>query len=603
MQNKPVLFRTGLPALALAILLLANRATAQYTLDAVDQVSFKKGLHVNGNINLSSVAYKASGIEARRNPFDWFATGSLNLDLFGISAPLSFSYTNARINYSQPFNRIKIIPQYRWAKLHLGSGYMNFNDYTLANHVFTGYGIELTPRQFKFMAMKGTLQEAVPYNAENPTAVAYRRKGMGFLAGIDRAKWGVELSALQAEDDPASIPFVPPSATVFPQSNLAASVKAKAQIKPWLRLDGTYAMSALTVDNTAAGDTANIIDKENSHSRPGGKYSLFASLYPNKPNTSYFDAIDVSAGLLFKKFNLQLKYNRVAPGYTSLGAYYTNNDMENITVAPALSLFQGRINIAANAGLQRNNLDHSKNATNKRLVASGNIAFNPNQHWSFNTVFSNFTMHTRVRPQGDPFYVNGLDSLNFYQINRTLTQMAMYNWGNKDVRQSVLLTVSHQQAEDQTDAETTIENTNTFLTSNAAYTYMFVPRAFSASAAFNYYTNQVQDLQTDYYGPSLNITKSFWHKRLPVNAGITYNATTVSGRSAGNVINARVGASCSFPAQENQPAKTGANSTGKRTNMLRHTFNCNLQYTGKGTYAGNPAYKEWTLNTGYLMSF
>jgi hypothetical protein len=483
---------------------------------------------------------------------------------------------------------------------------MNFNDYTLANHVFTGYGIELTPKQFKFMAMKGTLQEAVPYNAENPSAMAYKRKGLGFLAGIDKAKWGVELSALEAKDDLASIPFVPATSTVFPQSNLTASIKAKAQITRWLRLDGTYAMSALTAENTAAGDTGDINDKAIGNSVPGGAYSLFAGLYPNKPNTSYFDAVDLSAGFLFKKFNLQLKYNRVAPGYTSLGAYYMNNDMENITVAPALTLFQGRINLSANAGLQRNNLDDSKNATNKRLVASGNIAFNPNQHWSFNTVFSNFTMHTRVRPQGDPFYVNGLDSLNFYQINRTLTQMAMYNWGNKNTRQSVLLTVSHQQAEDETNTDTTTANTNTFLTSNAAYTYMYVPNALSVSAAFNYYTNQVQDLQTDYYGPSLTVTKSFLDKRLPVNAGITYNATNANGKNAGSVLNARAGASFSFPAHLSQPAAINANSNNNKSKgqgMLRHTFNCNLQYTGKSAYAGNPAYKEWTVNTGYVMSF
>jgi hypothetical protein len=607
MQKKLILFRKELLALILAILLLGSKAAAQYTLDAIDQVGFKKGIHANGTVNLSSVAYAASGIAARRNPFEWFATGSLNLNFFGISAPFTFSYTNARVSYSQPFNRIKIIPQYKWAKLHLGSGYMNFNDYTLANHVFSGYGIELTPKQFKFMAMKGTLQEAVLYNPQNPSAAAYKRKGMGFLAGIDKAKWGLELSALQAKDDPTSLPFVPPTTTVFPQSNLTASIKAKAQITRWLRIDGTYAMSALTTGNSTASDTSVISDKENSSNpQPGGAYSLFAGLYPKKTNTSYFDAVDLSAGLLFKKFNLQLKYNRVAPGYTSLGAYYMNNDMENFTVAPALSLLQGKINIAGNAGLQRNNLDHSKNATNKRLVASGNIALNLNQHWSFNTVFSNFTMHTRVRPQNDPFYVNGLDSLNFYQINRTLTQMAMYNWGNKNVRQSVLLTVSLQQAEDATNTDTT-ENTNTFLTSNAAYTYMYVPNALSVSAAFNYYTNHVLDMQTDFYGPSLTITKSFLDKRLPVNAGLTYNATTISGKNAGNVINARAGASYSFPAQVNQPAVTNADSNNNKSKgqgmLLRHTFNCTLQYTGKSAYAGNPAYKEWTVNAGYLMSF
>jgi hypothetical protein len=602
MEKKPVLLRKEFLAVVMAVLVLGQKAAAQYTLDAVDQVSFKKGIHINGSFNLSSVAYAASGIPARRNPFDWFANGSINLNLFGISAPFSFSYTNAQVNYSQPFNRIKIVPQYKWAKLHLGSGYMNFNEYTLANHVFTGYGIELTPRQFKFMAMKGTLQQAVPYDPQNPSAMAFKRNAIGFLAGIDKGKWGVELSALQAKDDPTSIPFIPPSATVFPQSNLATSIKIKTQVTRWLRLDGTYAMSALTADNrdSAKNNTENT-------GTPGGAYSLLAALYPKKTNTSYFDAVDVSAGFMFRLFNLQLKYNRVAPGYTSLGAYYTNNDMENITVAPAVSLLRGKINLSANAGVQRNNLDHSKNASNKRIVASGNMAINPNEHWSFNTNFSNFTMHTRVRPQSDPFYVNGLDSLNFYQINQTLTQMVMYNWGGKDNRQTILLTATRQQAEDETNSTATTSSTSTFLTTNTGYTYMQIPRAFSVSAAFNYYTNKVQEIKSDYFGPSLSVTKGFLHKLLPVNAGITYNASTINGQHAGNVFNARIGASCSLPISKESPAgppmAPGTKGNAKIVGKPRHTFNCNIQYTGKGAYAGNPAYKEWTVNTGYVMSF
>ncbi|OQP62622.1 hypothetical protein A3860_26795 [Niastella vici] len=601
MEQKDTLLQKKFLAVLVAALVLGHTASAQYTLDAVDQVGFKKGIHMNGSFNLSSVAYAASGIPARRNPFDWFATGSINLNLFGISAPLSFSYTNAQLSYSQPFNRIKIIPQYKWAKLHLGSGYMNFNDYTLANHVFTGYGIELTPRQFKFMAMKGTLQQAVPYDPQNPSAMAYKRNAMGFLAGIDKGKWGVELSALQAKDDPNSIPVIPPTATVFPQSNLATSLKVKTQVTRWLRFDATYALSALTTDNRDG-----TVDKE-STGTPGGAYSLLAALYPKKTNTSYFDAVDLSAGLMFSRFNLQLKYNRVAPGYTSLGAYYTNNDLENITVAPAIGLWHGKINLSANVGVQRNNLDHSKNATNKRIVASGNLAFNPSQHWSFNTNFSNFTMHTRVRPQSDPFYVNGLDSLNFYQINQTLTQMAMYMWGGNNNRQSILLTVSRQQAQDETNAATSTASTSTFLTTNTGYTYMQVPHAFSVSAAFNYYTNKVQEIKTNYLGPSLTVTKGFIHKLLPVNAGVTYNATTINGNNAGNVLNARLGASFSLPLAKQAPAAMpttpGKPANAKLVNKPRHTFNCNLQFTSKGAYGANAAYKEWTVNTGYVISF
>src|SRR5690348_12930616 len=114
MEKKGIVLRKEFLAVMVAAIVLGHKATAQYTLDAVDQVGFKKGIHMNGSFNLSSVAYAASGIPARRNPFDWFATGSINLNVFGISAPFTFSYTNAQLNYSQPFNRIKIIPQYKW---------------------------------------------------------------------------------------------------------------------------------------------------------------------------------------------------------------------------------------------------------------------------------------------------------------------------------------------------------------------------------------------------------------------------------------------------------------------------------------------------------
>ena len=135
---------------------------------------------------------------------------------------------------------------------------------------------------------------------------------------------------------------------------------------------------------------------------------------------------------------------------------------------------------------------------------------------------------------------------------------------------------------------------------------MLIPRAFNVSAAFNYYTNKVQGIQTDYMGPSLTITKSFVHKLIPVNAGVTYNATTIGGKNAGNVLNARLGASCSIPLSKQESAaslSTPAAGNAKIISKPRHSFNCNIQYTGKAAYAGNPAYKEWTVNTGYVMSF
>lgn len=592
----------------IVLMIAAISARGQdYSLDAIKQIGLKKGITANGSFSLSTVAYTAKGIAYRRDPFNWFATGSLNLNLFGIAAPLSFSYTNAQLNYSQPFNRIRIIPQYKWMKLYLGKGNMNFNEYTLAGHVFNGYGIELTPKKFKLMAMAGSLQDAVPYTVQSPATMAFKRKAFGFLAGINKQKWAVELSTLQAKDDAHSVPVIPAVSTVFPQSNLTVSLKTRAEFTRWFRIEAMYAQSALTADNRDS------ISSENSTQKVSGKYGLISSIFHKNTTTSYFDAIDVSAGFTFPKFNLQLKYRRVAPGYASLGAYYVNNDLENITAAPSFILWKGKVNISANVGMQRNNLDRSKASSDKRLVVSGNVAVNPNQHWSFNTAFSNFTMHTRTRPQSDPYFVNGLDSLNYYQINQTLTQMVMYNLGDKDTRQSFLLTVSYQQAQDHTNATTSTTNTSNFFTSNFSYTYNKTKQALTSTLSVNYYSNHIQGVQTNYIGPTVTLTKAFLDKKLPVNMSLTYNTTTMNGANAGNVINGKLGTTYVMKEggkRENKKLEGGSKKPvkpGMRSNKLftkpKHSFNCNIQYTNKAAYSNEPAYSEWTVNAGYVMNF
>jgi hypothetical protein len=68
----------------------------------LETIGIKKGIKFNGSVNLNTVGYYASGIQQRRDPFNWFLTGSLNVNLFGYNAPFSFSYSNANKNFSQP---------------------------------------------------------------------------------------------------------------------------------------------------------------------------------------------------------------------------------------------------------------------------------------------------------------------------------------------------------------------------------------------------------------------------------------------------------------------------------------------------------------------
>jgi hypothetical protein len=97
---------------------------------------------------------------------------------------------------------------------------------------------------------------------------------------------------------------------------------------------------------------------------------------------------------------------------------------------------------------------------------------------------------------------------------------------------------------------------------------------------------------------------------------LTYNATTVNGTGAGNVINGRLGASYAIGDSKQENKKDGtpaqqsetSNSKSKTGNMKlftkpKHSFNCNIQYTHKSAFSTNVAYSEWTINACYMMNF
>jgi len=558
--------------------------------EALKDISLKKGITVNGSFNLNSVAYQSNSHVARRDPFNWFANASLSINFFGIPTPLTFSYTNAKANYTQPFNRLRFVPQYKWIKLHLGTGSMNFNEYTLAGHVFKGYGFELTPKKYRFMFMKGSLRDALPYNILYPKNISFQSNAIGVLLGYIGKSWLTEWNMLSVKDDATSIPFIPLQTTTTPQSNFSSSVKTNFKPAKWLQLELMYAFSALLNDNRFNSLTKNNIDTNNV----AGNYSFgfFSKIFPSKPGLSFYDAINVSAGFLIKKTNFQIKYQRVSPGYTSLGAYYVNNDFENITVAPSFNLWNGKVNITANTGLQWNNLDRTKLSSNSRWISLLNIGVTPHNRLVLNTALSNFTSYTRVRPPTDPFYLNGIDSLNFYQINNSFSQSAIYQFPEKSNKQSISLNISLQQMQDALGKSAEKKNNNLFIAANLVYAYAFSPTDLTGNLALNYYANQIQGERTIYIGPTLAFTKVLMNKQIPVNVSLSYNTSKTSGGLKDDIINAKLVANYTPPIKE----KTTGHKQ-KESHHLKQNVNCSLQYI-----LGNKL-SEFVFNTGYSLNF
>lgn len=552
----------------------------------LESIGIKKGVKLNGSVNLNSVGYYAHGIPLRRDPFNWFLTGNLNVNLFGYNAPFSFSYSNANKSYSQPFNQFSFAPQYKWVKTYIGYSSMTFSNYTLAGHVFLGGGVELTPGKWKIAAMYGRLRKAVEFDLNDTLQynnASFKRMGYGLKVGYESNGSMISANVFTAKDDVNSIPFILQESQLTPQQNIAASINFRQKFFKRFFVEGEYAISAMNKDIRG-----NVEKSDSTAFKP--TYNLLQGLLPENSTSRYYDALNASLGYEGNWYTIRLKFEQISPEYQTLGAYYFNNDMRNMTVAPSVRLFKNRLNLAANAGLQQNNLDKARESTTERVVGSVNANYLPNEFWNVVVNYSNFSSYTNVRPQQDPFFRNTLDTLNFYQVSQTTNVSVLRNLGKKEKPQSVMLNMSYQKAMDNASFEGGSNQSN-FITANASYSYSIVPSSMTLAIAGNYYTTTAAGIKMTYWGPTVSVTKSFLEKTLRGSWASSYNETSGNSANASPILNNRLNLSYAPKAKDAGTSSPHTLSLGM--NVLNRLKSSEQQ----------PSFTEVTGTVNYTYSF
>ncbi len=587
----------------------------------LDGISLKKNkLEVSGSLSGNFVGYGATNIKDRRDPFNYFLSGSLNLSIFGYSMPFSFSYSNAGKGYSQPFNQFVFSPQYKWVKTYIGTTSMTFSPYTLAGHVFSGAGVELSPKNWRVGIMVGRLQKAVQFNladsirSEQNEKAAFRRMGYALKLGYEGKGGTLSGSVFYAKDDANSLTPIPSGTLLTPKQNIAVNFKAKKVFFKKLSAEMEYALSAMNNNTKANTSLTGANANPDSVSVPKSS-NLLARFLPNNPTTQFFDVFSGNLGYQFEKVGVQVKYERIAPNYQSLGAYFFNNDMENYTIATTMALFKNKLSIASNIGLQKNNLDELKTAQTKRWVGSVNVSFAPNEKWTTGLNYSNFSSYTRVRPLDDPFFRNTSDTLNFYQIANNFDGTASYIFGDKKDKKTVILAASYQKSVDKAGSPTGANNLNNVYTLNGSYGQMLKKWGVQLNVGANYFLNENTDVTSSFFGPSLGLSKKY-KKGLQMSMTNAYNANftklSILNKETVNtfndVLNTRI--SLNYSKKEEKKgannadlppqAQAGASKKKKPSQTIGFTFQRTQRFKGTNS---QPAFSEYTGTLIYTYSF
>ncbi|SKC50887.1 hypothetical protein SAMN05660236_1100 [Ohtaekwangia koreensis] len=548
----------------------------------LESIGKEKPLSITGGISLNQIVYGVRGIESRRDPYSYYASGNINFSLYGWSCPLSFSISNQNTSFQQPFNQYSLHPTYKWITAHAGYTSMTFSPYTVNGHIFLGGGIDLAPEgKFKFSALYGRFLKAVEPNSDttlqNVATPAFKRMGYGFKASYGDGSNFVDVITFHAQDEVNSIQFVPEDQGILPEENLVMSIAAGKSLFEHFLVKAEISASALSRDTRAA-------EADQDHPLAKAKF-----IYTPRISSSYYKAFKTSLNYQQDGYALGVAYERIDPQYRTLGSYYFNNDLESITANGAVAILQGKMNVAVSAGTQRDNLDKTKISTMRRAVGSINIGYTPTQKVNLGVSYSNFQTYTNIRSQFidvnqlTPY--DNLDTLNYTQISQNATVTAMYMFGkNENKRQTLNCNLTFQDAADK-QGEVTQNSGTQFYNVNTAYALSIVPQNMMVSVSLNAALNKGADVSSKTLGPTVAVSKTFFEKKLRTTLSSSYNNTYTNSERVSTVLNGRVNGSISV--------------------QKKHNLNLSLVVVNRSSNREGSAqeFTEFTGTLGYSYSF
>lgn len=498
------------------------------------KIKDKKFIKVTGGISASSIFYKGNA-GAGRDPFSYYINGNVNLSIYGINIPANFAFTNRGFSYGYTFprvpNRLSLHPKYKWITAHIGDVSTTFSPYTLNGLLYTGGGVDLTPKgKWKYSVMGGRLQKAVEYRPDNgQTLAVYKRMGYGAKINYDNNgyKWGI--SIFKAKDILNSLSYKPDSLQIYPQQNTAVSIEESMPLVKNLVLTSEYAISALTRDTRAPKYT------------DSNQVNWLVKLFGGSTATNIYKAFKTQLNYTIGSSMVGVGYERIDPGYQTLGAYYFNNDLENITANFAQSLFKGKINLSGNVGLQRDDLDGKKTGGSKRTVSAVNLSWNPGQRFTSTVSYSNFQTYTNVKPQFQ--YINqltpfdNLDTLNFRQLSQNGTVNINYVVStDKERPQNLNVNLSFQDSYDMQGGIITDASASQFYNFAGSYNFNNIKREMSLTGALNVTYNTIGRNDMITLGPTVAVTKQFCDKQIRTNGSFSYNTTLANAINPGQQV-------------------------------------------------------------------
>ncbi len=459
----------------------------------------------SGSLGFLSETYAVRGIDPRRPPAMGQIMLNTNFSLFGLRSGFNMIYSTDDNPLRQSLNKFYYQGTWRWLTVSAGDVAPRFTKYSLGGVTVRGGMIEMQPGVLSVSATAGRTRRRIDFTDEpgfrDP---AFEQWLYGLRLGLGRQNgFRFAISGVYAHDVAGSIENW---GNTFPSENISLTPEIGiSMFQGAFRLESNLTFSAFSKDATS--------EELMLQEFPGSAF--LTSIFAPRTSSRVDYAGEVSTNINAGPFRLSGGYERIQPGFISLGLGQIRSDQEMIRVRPQARLMKGRINIGGTWSRGQNNLMETRISTiyRQQIGTNANLRISP----SLNLTVSYMQLHNENKPT----YMSlpSVADMHQRQVSRNYMVTPTMVFRSGTMAHSVSVNTSYQVLDDQSPAVTVgIRPATGFTNLSTGISYgTTLPKGLSFNLAGNYLSNDTGAAQSTGYSMNASTGYSFFERRLTTN--------------------------------------------------------------------------------------
>ncbi|MFN2373658.1 MAG: hypothetical protein ABR545_07565 [Cyclonatronaceae bacterium] len=513
--------------LGLLPLLTATGIQAQGTVGETNIRTYTIG----GTIGIQGHGYTTTRDFNRRAPLGAMTTVNLNYTLLGFQSGLNIRYSTDDNQFRQSMNEISFSGSWRWISLTAGDVSPSHARYGLSGTSFRGGRMELTPGAVTFDLAAGRVNRAIrgnrPQDLREP---AYERWIYAGKIGFGNPGSSYfNLSTLYGKDSAGSVDFLDETDETSPVTRPRPTPAENLALTPDFQISlfqQAFKIGAQTTFSAYTRDTGSKpLDMDEI-----GIPSFLTGIYNPRSSSRISFAGTATTELDINPFQLRVGYERIQPGFETMGLRQVRDDNQTWNIQPRVSFLNQKIALDGSYRFGNDNLLSNRVITQNRQDISVNARSMISSSFSLGLGYSNFLNKTETSGTNEGLAEGGQQqSSQVFQIMPTYTLMGTTTSHSFSLA-GIYQTLDARFPSAYGAGSSTSSTINTMLNHTVSF-----QSGFSVNSGINYMKGEASGADFDAWGINAGTGYAFFERKLNVSANFSISQNSFS-RPAGEQI-------------------------------------------------------------------